>query len=81
MLKQERQSYNRYNQQSTTSEYGSADPSPTNHFPSSSVHSNRTPNDFFLIDGNSFENTDYDSDSDDTMPTNLVHVIFCFTIF
>lgn len=56
--------YNNNNNINNTSEYGSADPSPTNPYPSgnnglAATTSSTNPN-----DEHSFENTDYDTDSD-----------------
>ncbi|KAI1731500.1 hypothetical protein Ddc_00322 [Ditylenchus destructor] len=57
----------------TTSEYGSADPSPTNQFPNSMPAVSSTSDVYPIGGGDDFENTDYDSDSD-AMPTDLVQL-------
>ncbi|KAI1718037.1 hypothetical protein DdX_06451 [Ditylenchus destructor] len=57
----------------TTSEYGSADPSPTNQFPNSMPVASSTSDVYPIGGGDDFENTDYDSDSD-AMPTDLVQL-------
>lgn len=82
LLKHDHKNFTKFNQQNNTSEYGSgstcANPSPPIHFQPSSVHLNKMATDYIFMDNNSFENTDYESDSDDQMPTNLVHVFFFY---
>lgn len=56
-----------------TSEYGSGDPSPTNQYPSNRMVG--TGSNVHVVIDNSFDNTDYDSDSD-AMPSNVVEVCF-----
>lgn len=63
-----------------TSEYGSADPSPTNQYPSSykhyqQQHRNNNNKGVRVVIDNSFDNTDYTSDSD-AMPSSVIDVIF-----